>query len=225
LDTETYRVVAWLLARASEELKAKGEPDSEQTARPSPKPLGADDIVAFALTSALDLPLDRRKIYKLRDLSEEDEGKKFEERLNRELAGMTLVIDARLGGLKSGLLENTVSDLHSAEYNTFGRHIKKLSRILHSETLEPISSSLIEGVDLDAWIKADKETQGVIRSRRPSTRPTNARGLAISVTLAVVDWRHRARHLPVVKTRFAQMRWSFVTSVLKRDIGVPLRTA
>jgi predicted nucleotide-binding protein len=57
-------------------------------------------------------------------------------------------------------IENTVSDLRSAEYNTFGRHIKKLSRILHSETLEPISSALIEGVDLDAWIKAGEETQG-----------------------------------------------------------------
>ena len=55
-------------------------------------------------------------------------------------------------------IENTVNDLRSAEHNTFGRHIKKLSRILHSETLEPISSALIEGVDLDAWIKAGEVT-------------------------------------------------------------------
>ena len=57
-------------------------------------------------------------------------------------------------------IENTISDLRSAEHNTFGRHIKKLSRILHSEALEPISSALIEGVDLDAWIEAGKKTQG-----------------------------------------------------------------
>lgn len=57
-------------------------------------------------------------------------------------------------------IENTVSDLRSAEYNTFERPIKKLSRILHSETLEPISSALVAGVDLDAWLKAGQETQG-----------------------------------------------------------------
>ena len=128
LETETYRVVEWLMARASEELKAKdrrtahgdetdveesGEPGSEHTARPSLMPLGADDIVAFALTPALDLPLDRRKIYKLCDLAEDDEGKKLKERLNRELAGMTLVIDARLGGLKSGLLDKTNNEVPS----------------------------------------------------------------------------------------------------------------
>jgi hypothetical protein len=40
-----------------------------------------------------------------------------------------------------------VSDLRLAEYNTFGRHIKKLSRILHSETLEHVSTALLEGVE------------------------------------------------------------------------------
>jgi hypothetical protein len=57
-------------------------------------------------------------------------------------------------------IENTVSDLRSAEYNTFGRHIKKLSRILHSDTLEPVSSALIEDVDVNAWINAGEATQG-----------------------------------------------------------------
>jgi len=57
-------------------------------------------------------------------------------------------------------IENTISDLRSAEYNTFDRHIKKLSRILHSETLEPISSALTKGIDLDAWITAGENTQG-----------------------------------------------------------------
>lgn len=57
-------------------------------------------------------------------------------------------------------IENTVSDLRSAEHNTFERPMKKLSRILHSETLEPVSSVLIDGVDLDAWINAGEATQG-----------------------------------------------------------------
>jgi predicted nucleotide-binding protein len=57
-------------------------------------------------------------------------------------------------------IENTVSDLRSAEYNTFDRHIKKLSRLLHSETLKAITDEITEGVDLDAWIKAGEATQG-----------------------------------------------------------------
>ena len=57
-------------------------------------------------------------------------------------------------------IENTVADLRSAEHNSFDRFIKKLSSILHSETLEPISNRLIEGVDLDSWIKAGEATQG-----------------------------------------------------------------
>jgi predicted nucleotide-binding protein len=57
-------------------------------------------------------------------------------------------------------IENTVNDLRSAEFNTFDRHIKKLSRLLHSGALEPISSALIADVDLDAWIKSGEATQG-----------------------------------------------------------------
>jgi CRISPR-associated endonuclease/helicase Cas3 len=124
LETETYRVVEWLVARASAALKAKdrsteqgNEPDVEefeksdleQKASPSPKPLGEDDIVVFALTPALD----RRKIYELRDFAEDDDGKKVKERLNRELAGATLVIDARLRGLRSGLLDTTNNEVPS----------------------------------------------------------------------------------------------------------------
>ncbi|TCU74885.1 putative nucleotide-binding protein with TIR-like domain [Bradyrhizobium sp. R2.2-H] len=59
-------------------------------------------------------------------------------------------------------IENVVSDLRSSEYNTFDRHIKKLSRILHTETLAPITDELTRGVDLDAWIKAGEATQGGI---------------------------------------------------------------
>jgi predicted nucleotide-binding protein len=57
-------------------------------------------------------------------------------------------------------IENTVTDLRSAEYNTFGRHIKKLSRLLHCEALQPTSSKLVADVDLDAWLKAGEATQG-----------------------------------------------------------------
>jgi len=57
-------------------------------------------------------------------------------------------------------IENTVSDLRRADYNTFDRHIKKLSRLLHSESLEGISTKLAAQVDLDTWIKEGEATQG-----------------------------------------------------------------
>jgi predicted nucleotide-binding protein len=57
-------------------------------------------------------------------------------------------------------IENAVTDLRSSEYTTFDRHVKKLARLLHSSELEPITSTLIQGIDLDAWIKAGEATQG-----------------------------------------------------------------
>lgn len=55
-------------------------------------------------------------------------------------------------------IENAVLDLQSADYQSFERPIKKLSRLLHSQELEPITSQLTSGIDLDAWIKAGEET-------------------------------------------------------------------
>lgn len=57
-------------------------------------------------------------------------------------------------------IDNTVSDLRRAEFNTFERHIKKLSRLLHSPDLGEITRELVEGIDLDAWLQAGYATQG-----------------------------------------------------------------
>jgi hypothetical protein len=51
-------------------------------------------------------------------------------------------------------IENTIFDLQSSDYNIFDKHIKKLSRLLHSAELEPITNTLIAGLDLDQWIEA-----------------------------------------------------------------------
>jgi CRISPR-associated endonuclease/helicase Cas3 len=105
LETETYRVVDWLLARASATLKSKGRrsggTDPELSASSSSKPLAADDIVALALTPALDL----HNAYQLCDLAKEEGGKKLKDQLHRELVGAMLVVDARLRGLTGGLLD------------------------------------------------------------------------------------------------------------------------
>ncbi|HXW29838.1 MAG TPA: nucleotide-binding protein [Xanthobacteraceae bacterium] len=57
-------------------------------------------------------------------------------------------------------IENAIFDLQSSDCNTFDKHIKKLSRVLHSSELEPVTSSLMSGIDLDVWIKEGLATQG-----------------------------------------------------------------
>jgi predicted nucleotide-binding protein len=57
-------------------------------------------------------------------------------------------------------IENTVTDLRAAEYNTFDRYTKKLSHLLHSPELEPITSKLTDDIDLESWIDAGLASQG-----------------------------------------------------------------
>jgi predicted nucleotide-binding protein len=57
-------------------------------------------------------------------------------------------------------IENIVSDLRRSETNTFDRHIKKLSRLLHTGELDEITNELVVAVDLDAWLVEGSETQG-----------------------------------------------------------------
>lgn len=57
-------------------------------------------------------------------------------------------------------IENTVMDLQRAQYNTFDKHIKKLSSLLNNELLEGSNQELIEGIDLEAWINASNKSRG-----------------------------------------------------------------
>jgi CRISPR-associated endonuclease/helicase Cas3 len=94
--------------RQAEELDAAdalAEEASDKAAGSPLEPLRRDDIVAFALTSAGEV---RGDGYRLGNLAQSD-SKKFKDQLLRELAGLTLVVDARLGGLTDGLL-NEKSD-------------------------------------------------------------------------------------------------------------------
>ncbi|NWG54044.1 MAG: hypothetical protein HXY28_10015 [Hydrogenophilaceae bacterium] len=120
LETETYHVVDWLIARAVEPLKGakapaeeegeeaeadllgETEPDEEPAppeaeATPRDK-LQAADIAAIALSPAGDFV----RAYRLRELAD----KKAKDDLQRGLQGQTLILDARFAGLsKDGLLD------------------------------------------------------------------------------------------------------------------------
>jgi hypothetical protein len=56
-------------------------------------------------------------------------------------------------------IQNTLADLRAADYNTYERHIKKLSRTLHAPELDGITRKLTEGIDLENWLAAGFSTQ------------------------------------------------------------------
>jgi predicted nucleotide-binding protein len=57
-------------------------------------------------------------------------------------------------------LENAATDLRSSDYQTCSKHLKTLSRLLHSEELEPFTAMLLDGVDLNSWLDECQKTQG-----------------------------------------------------------------
>jgi CRISPR-associated endonuclease/helicase Cas3 len=104
LETETFRVVPWLAARASRTLKgakrsgaAEGV-EAQAEGGTAPKECLEDDIVVFALSPRGDF----EKAYSARQLLEKREGD-AKKRFEAELDGRTLVIDAQLGGIGAGV--------------------------------------------------------------------------------------------------------------------------
>ncbi len=100
LETETRRVVDWLLERAKS-MSTSGLPAG----------LGLDTVIAFVLTPARELKSrqggGRPFVYSLADLLPDDRPvARLKDGLGRDLAGAILVVDARIGGLAStGLLD------------------------------------------------------------------------------------------------------------------------
>lgn len=95
LETETFHVVKWLTARAESVSKKQTAQDNA----PDAPRLSKGDVVAFALDPDGGL----RKAFRLAEL-DPSEGQKDREELHGLLAGATLVLDARLAGLRDGLL-------------------------------------------------------------------------------------------------------------------------
>ncbi len=109
LETETSLVVKWIAARARK-VRERRPVQEDAAAEPG---LRDEDVVAFALQPDGGL----RKSFKLAELDlregEKDKQELFrlKEELFRLLAGAILVVDARLGGLKDGLLDDRVDAL------------------------------------------------------------------------------------------------------------------
>jgi CRISPR-associated endonuclease/helicase Cas3 len=108
LETETFRVVEWLSDRANDLIAPSKDETSttDDAGNDESTSLCKNDVIGFALTHANDL----RAILRLDDLATGDKDKvaikKSKADLERKLAGATLVVDARIGGLlREGLLD------------------------------------------------------------------------------------------------------------------------
>jgi len=103
LETETFRVVTWLEARAND-LRSRAPAATPEKSRAESRAPRGDDVVAFVLEPDGDL----RSILRLQDLTMADDRKATKERregLKKTLADATLIVNARLGGLtEDGLL-------------------------------------------------------------------------------------------------------------------------
>lgn len=109
LETETFRVLDWLLTRAGHVSRAaaglRASPSPSVAEGSGSAPLQPPDVAAIALSSAGDL----LRVLKLRDLVPADGDKtalkNMREHLRSDLAGATLVVDVRMAGLADGLLD------------------------------------------------------------------------------------------------------------------------
>jgi CRISPR-associated endonuclease/helicase Cas3 len=98
LETETFRVVKWIRSRAE---KMRKQP-TEQDAVLNGPPLREEDVVAFVLDPDGTL----RRSLTLAELTEPKDKQEFDDLLD----GATMVVDARLAGLKDGLLDDAAFD-------------------------------------------------------------------------------------------------------------------
>lgn len=121
LETETWRVTKWLAARAEKlmDVVAKGDGSPHKEA-PRPPLAGKDGIVAFALDQSGHC----KRTYRLEDLRSDGNAKTRTLALERTLRNVTLVVDARLGGLgAAGLLDDAEDDALTADDDTAWKEV------------------------------------------------------------------------------------------------------
>lgn len=82
-------------------------------------------------------------------------------------------------------IENTVEELREADFNSFARRLKKLSRLLHSDSLESFTQELIADIDIDAWLEACRKSQSSLTGSAAPEWPTDAKDRLGTVALLV----------------------------------------
>ncbi|MFJ3483245.1 TIR domain-containing protein [Pseudomonas sp. NPDC090202] len=83
-------------------------------------------------------------------------------------------------------LNNALLDLQGANLQTFERPLKKISALLNSPDLEAINTSLVQGVDLDAFLEASESTTGSMVGSAALIWPDDHRE-TLGLTLLLID--------------------------------------
>lgn len=178
LDAESRVVLDWLAKRVKQALKGGDASTIEESseaadARASRAPLRLDDVVIW-------IGGDRWSGWTLAELAAAD--KRERDTLLREIAGETVVVDARLGGLDaSGLLDarcNTASDVGEASLAPLGfrvREVEALDSLAADEAWRVeetfVSRANTEG-DPVAWliVETDRTKQSTTADGRSTGR-------------------------------------------------------
>ncbi|QHF03872.1 MULTISPECIES: TIR domain-containing protein [Pseudomonas syringae group] len=83
-------------------------------------------------------------------------------------------------------LNNALFDLQGANLQTFERPLKKISALLNNPDLESINRSLVQGVDLDAFLEASESTAGSMVGSAALLWPDDHRE-TLGLTLLLID--------------------------------------
>jgi len=83
-------------------------------------------------------------------------------------------------------LNNALLDLQGANLQTFERPLKKISALLNNPDLEAINRSLVQGVDLDAFLEASESTAGSMVGSAALLWPDDHRE-TLGLTLLLID--------------------------------------
>ncbi|MGE0195891.1 MAG: hypothetical protein AB7P48_09740, partial [Methylocystis sp.] len=91
-------------------------------------------------------------------------------------------------------IENTVEELRRADFNSFARRIKKLSRLMHSDSLEPLTQQLIADIDIDAWLETGRNSPSSMTGSADPDWPTDEKEGLGTVALLVDRFAEDTRH-------------------------------
>lgn len=165
LETETFRVVEWITARAA---KVRDQRKGQANAI-AELGLRDEDVVAFVLHPDGAL----RKSLKLGELDPSEKTKKDE--LKSLLAGATLVLDAHLGGLKDGLLDEKEDPLPRTADDG------------QDWLGEGVIGFRVRSIDASEWVSQEKNWRERFRFAQTTTEDGE-----VTRWLIVEKWRHDA---------------------------------
>ena len=219
LETETFRIVSWLEARAklprksaqqdegpeevldknteaeiSDANVSEGVLETEELA-PQKRELRRHDIAAIVLSASGEYA-GHYPFGKLAETRDNNAKKRFE----AELAGKTVIVDARLGGLKSGMLDPACDETPETAdaSDDWSRQVKLRVRLARSaeEKETPSSDRSVWRFDDDFVRRRDEEGETewlVVEHLKEDARREDARSISRPQALAEhQDWAKQA---------------------------------